>query len=54
MRFIIVRTACRPISKALAPQQVAQHPAACKRVFQMQTIDPAHDHKFATDTGQGV
>src|SRR5712691_10128317 len=31
---------------ALAVQQVAQHPAARKRMFQMQLIDPAHDRQI--------
>jgi hypothetical protein len=36
-----------PDLKALAAQEIAEHPAACKGIIQMQRIDPAHDHKGA-------
>jgi hypothetical protein len=31
---------------ALATQQIAQHPAARKRIIEMQFVDPAHDRQI--------
>src|SRR3954451_17006041 len=45
IRRIIVATNSRPIITPSA-QQVAQHPAARKRVVQVQRVDPTHDRKL--------
>jgi hypothetical protein len=39
---------------AFAAQQVAQHPAARKRVVQMQLVDPTHDRQLAGRNRPGL
>ena len=43
MRFISVATCRRPIFDAFAVQEIAQHPAARERKFEMQLIHAPHD-----------
>src|SRR5205085_7146204 len=37
--------------EALRRQQIAQHPAACERILQMQLIHPPHDGKIGARDG---
>ena len=39
---------------ALTTQQLLQQPRACKRVLQVQRIDPALERKIGSDTGRGM
>ena len=43
--FISVRDMLAADRIAFPPQHVAQHPAAGKRMFQMQFVDPAHQRQ---------